>query len=76
VQPTVNIQEAKAQLSALIARAEAGEDIVIARANKPVVRLVPVVAPKFERRLGEAKGLVQIAEDFDTLPDDLLEHFR
>jgi hypothetical protein len=34
------------------------------------------VAPKFERRLGEAKGLVQIAEDFDTLPDDLLEHFR
>jgi antitoxin (DNA-binding transcriptional repressor) of toxin-antitoxin stability system len=43
---------------------------------KPVVRLVPVVAPKFERRLGEAKGLVQIAEDFDTLPDDLLEHFR
>jgi prevent-host-death family protein len=76
VQPTVNIHEAKAQLSALIARAEAGEDIVIARANKPVVRLVPVVAPKFERRLGEAKGLVQIAEDFDTLPDDLLEHFR
>ncbi len=45
-------------------------------ANKPVFRLVPVAAPKVQRRLGEAKDLVQIAADFDTLPDELREHFR
>jgi prevent-host-death family protein len=75
MQSTVNIHEAKAQLSALIARAEAGEEVVISRANKPVVRLVPVTPPKVERRLGEAKGLVRMAPDFDDLPKDLMEHF-
>ncbi|WP_089729856.1 type II toxin-antitoxin system Phd/YefM family antitoxin [Candidatus Thiosymbion oneisti] len=76
MQATVNIHEAKARLSSLIARAEAGEEIVIARANKPIVRLVPVAPPKVQRRLGEAKGMVRIAPDFDDLPDDLREHFR
>lgn len=72
----VNIHEAKTQLSALVARAEAGEEIVIARANKPVVRLVPIEPGRVQRRLGEAKGLVTIAPDFDELPDDLMGHFR
>ena len=76
MQITVNVHEAKAQLSALIARAEAGEEIVIARANKPVVRLVPVAPQKVQRRVGEARGLVRIAPDFDNLPEDLMEHFR
>ncbi len=76
MQITVNVHEAKAQLSALIARAEAGEEIVIARANKPVVRLVPVAPQKVQRRVGEARGLVRIAPDFDDLPEDLMEHFR
>ena len=72
----VNIHEAKTQLSALVARAEAGEEIVISRANKPVVRLVPVQSEQGQRRLGEAKGMVRMAPDFDELPDDLMEHFR
>lgn len=72
---TVNIQEAKGKLSSLVARAEAGEEIVIARANKPVVRLVPVI-PRKRRRIGEAKGLVKVPRDFDDLPDDFMEHFR
>ena len=72
----VNIHEAKTQLSALVARAEAGEEIVISRANKPVVRLVPVQSEQVQRRLGEAKGMVRMAPDFDELPDDLMEHFR
>ena len=76
MQSTVNIHEAKARLSALIARAEAGEEVVIARANKPVVRLVPVVQPKIRRRLGEANGLVRMGTGFKDLPDDLMEHFR
>lgn len=73
---TINIHEAKTQLSALVARAEGGEEIVIARANKPAVRLVPVVPEPGQRRLGEAKGLVEIGPDFDDLPEDLMEHFR
>ena len=76
MQPTVNIHDAKAQLSSLIARAEAGEDIIIARADKPAVRLVPVAPSNKQRRLGEAKGLVRMAADFDDLPGDLMEHFR
>ena len=71
----VNIHEAKSRLSKLISRAEAGEEIVIARANKPVVRLLPITTPKRERTLGEAKGLVKIHADFDELPDEFIEHF-
>ncbi len=71
-----NVHEAKSQLSALIAKAEAGEEVIIARANAPAVRLVPIEPPKQGRVLGEAKGLVSIAEDFDTLPDDFMEHFE
>ena len=72
----INIHEAKARLSNLVARAEQGEEVIIARANKPVVRLVPVNVPGAQRRLGEAKGLVEIAPDFDELPDDFMSHFR
>lgn len=72
---SVNIHEAKSHLSSLISRAEAGEDIVIARANKPVVRLTPIRQPIQERVLGEAKGLVEIHADFDQLPEDFLAYF-
>ncbi|GAB6040687.1 type II toxin-antitoxin system Phd/YefM family antitoxin [Endothiovibrio diazotrophicus] len=72
----VNVHDAKSQLSALIARAEEGEEVVIARANKPAVRLVPVNPAAGGRRLGEAKGLVTIAADFDELPEAFMEHFR
>lgn len=67
--PVVNVHEAKTHLSALIARAEAGEDIVIARAGKPVLRLVPVETPR--RVFG---GLhLDVPDDFDTpLPEDEL----
>lgn len=72
----VNVHEAKSQLSALIARAEAGEEVTIARANRPVVRLVPIEPVAQLRRLGEAKGLVVIPPDFDDLPEDFMEHFK
>jgi prevent-host-death family protein len=72
----VNIHEAKTQLSALVARAEAGEEIIIAPAHKPVARLVPVESGRVQRRLGEVKGLVSIRADFDVLPDDLMRHGR
>jgi len=49
---TMNIQEAKGRLSALVAEAERGHDVVIARAGRPIVKLVPVVNDSAHRRLG------------------------
>lgn len=68
---TVNVHEAKTRLSDLLARAEAGEEILIARANKPVARLVPIVARPRQRALGLNAGwVVSIAPDFDAPLDE------
>jgi prevent-host-death family protein len=72
----VNIHEAKTHLSRLLRRVAAGEDIVIARAGKPVARLVPVAEPKRPRELGRDRGKIWIADDFDELPDDILADFE
>ncbi len=71
----VGMHEAKTTLSALVARAEAGEDIVIARNGTPAVRLVPVTAdrPSFSSVRGIWRGQVWMADDFDVLPDDMAE---
>jgi prevent-host-death family protein len=72
----VNMHEAKSMLSKLVAEAESGAEIVIARAGKPVVRLVPIRALA-KRTLGQWKGRVKMADDFDApLPDDLLDAFE
>jgi prevent-host-death family protein len=74
---TVNIHAAKTQLSRLVAEAASGEEIVIAKAGKPVARLVPLAAARPKRRLGGLAGKVRIPEDFDApLPDDLLDAFE
>lgn len=67
---TVNMHEAKTHLSRLVAEALAGEDVVIARANRPLVKLVPITEALPPRRLGAAVGQVRIAEDFDEPLDD------
>ncbi|HVT18669.1 MAG TPA: type II toxin-antitoxin system Phd/YefM family antitoxin [Thermoanaerobaculia bacterium] len=72
----INIHEAKTHLSKILRRVAAGEEIVIARAGKPVARLVPVAEPKRERELGRDRGKIWIAEDFDELPEDLLDLFE
>ena len=69
----VNIHEAKTHLSRLVERAEAGEEIVIARAGRPVARLVGVGKPPAARRPGVWRGRGVMADDFDVLPDELLE---
>ncbi|MGH8658182.1 MAG: type II toxin-antitoxin system Phd/YefM family antitoxin [Gammaproteobacteria bacterium] len=71
----VNVHQAKSQLSALLARVEAGEEVVICRANKPIARLVPYGQSKPTRCLGEAKGLGEVPPDFDQLPDDFMRDF-
>ena len=68
------MHEAKSNLSQLVARAEAGEDVVIARNGTPVARLVPVTAAVSLASVhGAWRGRVRIAEDFDELPDDMAE---
>lgn len=65
---TVNIHEAKTHLSRFVDQAAAGEEIVIARAGKPVARLVALTPDKaLPRKLGLGKGLFTIPEDFDRL---------
>ena len=71
----VKIHEAKTNLSKLIARAEAGEEIVIARDDKPVVRLAVIEAPKKPRVPGSMKGIWPDLPDeffFDPWPEEEL----
>lgn len=69
---TVTIRQAEAELSDLIARAERGEEILIARESAPVVRLVPVIAPTGRREPGQLKGRYDLPDAFffDPLPDE------
>ena len=69
---SVNIHEAKTHLSALIAAVEAGEEVIISRANKPVVRLIAMESKCGQRTPGLHKGAVlYISEDFDApLPEE------
>jgi prevent-host-death family protein len=72
----VKTHEADAQLLPLIARAEAGEDVVITRNGKPVVRLVPVAGKsEFAKTRGVLKGKIWMADDFDEWTDELQELF-
>jgi len=74
--PKYNVHEAKTQLSKLLERVAAGEEVIIARSGVPVARLVPA-APVQERSLGTEKGRVFVADDFDApLPKDLLKAFE
>ena len=73
---TVNIHEAKTQLSRLLEEVSAGEEIIIAKAGKPIARLVPIEATP-PRVPGLMKGKIWISEDFDApLPADMLEAFQ
>lgn len=70
----VTIHAAKTTLSKLIERAHAGEDIVIARGDVPVARLVPIVEAAPKRRPGTLRSLVKIPRAFfDPLPDEELD---
>jgi prevent-host-death family protein len=70
------MHEAKTKLSQLVERAEAGEEIVIARNGTPVARLVAVASTNGLASVhGALRGRVQVAEDFDELPEDIADAF-
>jgi prevent-host-death family protein len=69
-----NVAEAKARLSQLVRKALDGEDVVIAKDNKPLVKLVPVKRTAGRRRPGSAKGQVTMSKDFGEPLEDFKEY--
>lgn len=72
----VNVHEAKTQLSRLLERVAAGEEVVIGRAGRPVARLVPYREPARPRTPGTLRGAIWVADDFDASPEWLLDAFE
>ena len=73
----VNVHEAKTHLSRLLKRVAGGEEIVIAKAGKPVARLVPAQKAAGPRALGTQKGRFKVPDDFDApLPAEVLASFE
>lgn len=73
---TVNLHAAKTHLSRLVDQAVKGEEVVIAKAGKPMVRLVPVASPRTRTGFGDLTGRIRISDDFDApLPDEWLRLF-
>ena len=71
---TVNIYEAKTRLSQLVDRAAKGDDVIIARAGRPIARLVAYRLPAAVRKPGRMRGRIRVTPDFDApLPEDLFE---
>lgn len=75
-QEIVNVHAAKTNLSRLLERAEAGEEIVIGRAGKPIAKLVPYVALPRRRIFGRLKGQVIIHGDFDADNEEIAREFE
>ncbi len=73
---TVNIHEAKTHLSRLVERVEGGEEVVIARAGRPVARLVPFRVRTAPRTPGLWRGRIRLADDFDATPETLIADFE
>lgn len=72
----VNIHQAKTQLSRLLERVEAGEEIVIARAGRPIAKLSGIAKVREPRRPGRWKGQISVSSDFDELPVEVLRAFE
>lgn len=71
---TINIHQAKTHLSSLLERVSRGEEIVIAKAGKPIARLMPLEVPPERKlkRIGFLEGQIKVPDDFDTMGADLL----
>jgi prevent-host-death family protein len=73
---SISVYQARAELSRLIERALAGEEIVITRRGKPTVRLLPVEQAQPPRKPGALKGLFEVTDEFfEPLPDDIIDAF-
>lgn len=73
---TVNMHEAKTRLSSLVEEAVSGEDVIIAKAGTPMVKLVPVKRNTSPRVPGRWKGQISIAKDFEQTPEEVISAFE
>ena len=74
---TVNIYDAKTRLSQLVDKAASGEDVVVSRNGKPLVRITRLEAPQRRIKFGLLKGKLTVPADFDSpLPDEVLASFE
>jgi prevent-host-death family protein len=74
---TVNIHEAKTHLSRLAEEVAGGEEIIVAKAGRPIMKLIPIAKKNKKRKIGLLRGKIHIAKDFDApLPDELLDAFE
>ena len=74
---SVNIHEAKTHLSRLLDEVSRGEEVTIAKAGKPIARLVPITTSRPTRTPGFLRGKIRISDDFDApLPDDVQRSFE
>ena len=72
----VNVHAAKTHLSRLLERAEAGEEIVIGRAGKPIAKLVPYLPDRPKRVFGALKGQIRILPGFDEVDPEIMKDFE
>ncbi len=72
----VNIHEAKTRLSSLIAKVCKGESVIIAKAGKPLVKMIPLFADERPRTPGRLKGRIRMAPDFCETPQDIIDAFE
>jgi len=72
----VNIYEAKTNLSKLIKKVMNGEEVVITKGNKPLVKMVQIDGAKPKRKLGSAKGKIKITDDFDSQLEDFKKYIE
>lgn len=72
----VNMHEAKSMLSALAEKAWQGETVVIAKAGKPYLDLLPHRGDRTPRKPGRFKGQIRIADDFDQTPEEIINAFE
>lgn len=74
---TINVHEAKTQLSRLLTRVEAGEEVIIARDGKPIARLAPLRATQSRRCFGSLRGRMGVDDTFfEPLPEEELAGFE
>jgi prevent-host-death family protein len=72
----INIHQAKTHLSQLVSQALAGEQIVIAKAGKPLIELTRYQQKKVQRKSGQLQGIMHVSDDFDApLPNDIARAF-
>lgn len=72
----MNVHEAKTHLSMLLVKVMQGEEVILSKAGKPIAKLVPYSEPIKKRKLGNAKGLIELdGSFFEPLPDDIIDSY-